>query len=79
MTEDEEYERELREKAAKRVKFQILIEDMIIHRVDLIDYLEWNQRALQVSNYDLEVFKQLIERVANVADQPQSRYFKVMS
>lgn len=40
MTEDEEYERELREKAAKRVKFQILIEDMIIHRVDLIDYLE---------------------------------------
>ena len=79
MTEDEEYERELREKAAKRVKFQILIEDMIIHRVDLIDYLEWNQRALQVSNYDLEVFKQLIERVANVADLPQSRYFKVMS
>ena len=52
---------------------------MIIHREDLVEYMVRNKRPLSITSYDLEVFKQLIERVSKVADQPHSRYFKVMS
>ncbi|TNV84449.1 hypothetical protein FGO68_gene4222 [Halteria grandinella] len=79
MTEDEEYVKEQRDKAERRVKFQLLIEEMIIHKDYFIPYLDRNKRSLSISTYDFDTFQQLLSHVAQVLNQPQSRYFQVLN
>lgn len=65
---------------ARRVKYQKLIDDMLIKREYLLDYMERNRRTLSLAMRDIDLFKQLLSHVEKVKDtNPQSRYYKVFN
>ena len=79
LTDDSDYLRMQQEKLAKRVKFQLLIEEMIIQKEYILDYININKRSLQISLGDYDTFKLLLENVCKVAHQPTSRHFQVLN
>lgn len=80
LTEDSDYYRLQDELKARRVKYQKLIDDMLIKREYLLDYMERNRRTLSIAIRDIDLFKQLLTHVDKVKDtNPQSRYYKVFN
>jgi hypothetical protein len=53
---------------ARRVKYQKLIDDMLIKREYLLDYMERNRRTLSIAIRDIDLFKQLLTHVDKVKD-----------
>jgi hypothetical protein len=53
MTEDSEYARLQDEIKARRVKYQVLIEEMILKKDFLLEYMEKNRRGLQLTTRDI--------------------------
>lgn len=80
LTEDSDYYRLQDELKARRVKYQKLIDDMLLKREYLLDYLERNRRTLSLAMRDIELFKQLLHHIEKVHDvNPQSRYYRVFN
>ena len=79
LTEDSDYARLQDELKARRVKHQKLIEDMILKRDYILEYMERNKRSLSLTARDVQTFRTLLTHVTRVQDNPQSRYFKVFN
>jgi hypothetical protein len=57
LTEDSDYYRLQDELNARRVKYQKLIDEMLLKREYLLDYLESNRRTLSLALRDIDLFK----------------------
>lgn len=68
LTEDSDYYRLQDELKARRVKYQKLIDDMLLKREYILDYLERNRRTLSLAMRDIELFKQLLQHIEKVKD-----------
>jgi hypothetical protein len=66
VTEDSEYARLQDEIKAKRVKHQALIENMILKKDYILEYMERNRRALSLTSRDVQTFRTLLNHVTRV-------------
>lgn len=66
VTEDSDYARLQDEIKARRVKHQKLIEDMILKKDYILEYMDRNRRSLSMSTRDVQIFRTLLNHVTRV-------------
>ena len=66
MTEDSDYARLQDEIKARRVKHQKLIEDMILKKDYILEYMDRNRRSLSLTTRDVQIFRTLLNHVTRV-------------
>ena len=66
LTEDSDYARLQDEIKARRVKHQKLIEDMILKKDYILEYMDRNRRSLSLTTRDVQIFRTLLNHVTRV-------------